>query len=154
MSLCQKSQYSQGYSFPSNHVWRWDLDYKDTELWRVDAFEVVLEKNLESPLDWKEIKQVNSEGNQPWIFIGRTKAEAEDPVLWPPDAMSQPIGKKTWCWESWRRKEKGVTENEMVGWHHQLNRHEFERNPGDNEGQGNLDATVHVFAMSWTWLSD
>ena len=88
---------------------------------------MVLEKTLESPLDCKEIKQVNPKGNQTWIFIGRTDAEAETPILWPPDVKNWHIGKDSDAGKDWRREEKGMTENEMVGWHHWLNGYEFEQ---------------------------
>ena len=97
---------------------------------------VVLEKRLESPLDCKEIKSVNPKGNQPWIFIGRT--DAEPPILWPSDAKSQLIGKDPDGGKDWRQEEKGMTEDDMVGYHHQLNGHEFEQTPVDSEGQGSL----------------
>ena len=97
----------------------------------------MLEKILESPLDYKKIKPVNPKGNQPWTFIGRTDAEA--PILWPPDAKSQLIGIRPWCWERLRAGgEGGTTEDEMVGWHHQLTGHEFEQAPGVGDGQGSL----------------
>jgi len=96
-----------------------------------------VEKTLESPLDSKEIKPVNPKGNQPWIFIGRADAEAEAPILWPPDAESQFIGKDPDAGKDWGH-EKGVTEDEMVGWHHWLNGHEFEPTSGNSEGQGSL----------------
>ena len=99
---------------------------------------VVLEKTLESPLDCKEIKPVNPKGNQPWVFIRRTDAEAETPVFWPPDVKSWLIRKDPDAGKDWRQEEKGMTEDEMVGWHHQLNGHEFEQAPGDGEGQGIL----------------
>ena len=83
---------------------------------------VLLEKTLESPLDFEEIKPVNPKGNQPWIFIGRTDVQAETPILWPPDAKSQLIGKDPDAGKDWRQEEKGVTEDEMVGWHHWLMR--------------------------------
>ena len=95
----------------------------------------VLEKTLESPLDCKEIKQVNPKGNQFWIFIGRTNAEAETPILWPPDFRLN--GKDPDAGKDWRQ-EKGTTEDEMVGWHHRLNGHEFEQSLGVGDGQGNL----------------
>ena len=99
----------------------------------------MLQKTLECPLDCKEIKPVNPKGNQSWIFIGRTDAEAETPILWPPDVKSWLIGKKLWCWDRLKAGgEGGVTEDEMVGWHHWLNRHEFEQALGDGEGQGSL----------------
>ena len=98
----------------------------------------MLEKTPESPLDSKEIKPVNPKGNQPWILIGRTDAKTEAPVLCPPDAKSWLIGKDPDAGKEWRREEKGMTEDEMVGWHHRLNRHEFEQTQGDGEGQGSL----------------
>ena len=99
---------------------------------------IVPEKTLENPLDSKEIEPVNPKGNQPWIFIGRTDAEAEAPILWPLDVKSWLIGKDSDAGKDWEQEEKGMTEDEMVGWHHQLNEHEFEQTPGDSEGQGSL----------------
>ena len=99
---------------------------------------VVLEKTLERPLDCKEIKPVNSKGNQHWIFIGRTKDEAEAPILWPPDMKSLLNGKDPDAGKDWRQEKKEMTEDEMVGWHHWLNGHEFEQAPGDGDGQGSL----------------
>ena len=98
---------------------------------------MVLEKILEDPLDSKEIKPANPEGNQPWIFSGRTDAEAEVPIIWSPDAKNWLIGKDPDAGENWRQK-KRATKDEMVGWHHQFNRHEFEQTPGDSEEQGSL----------------
>ena len=92
---------------------------------------VVLEKTLESPLDCRKIKPVNPKGNQPWIFIERTDVEAEAPKLWIPDAKSWLIGKDPDAEKDWRQKEKGEAEDEIVGWHHQLNGHEFEQTPGE-----------------------
>ena len=97
---------------------------------------MVLEKTLESPLDCKEIQLVNPKGNQSWIFIGRT--DAEGPILWPPDAKKWLIGKDPDSGKDWRREEKRMTEDEMVGWHHQLNGHEFEQAPRVGDGQGSL----------------
>ena len=99
---------------------------------------VVLEKTLESPWDFKEIKPVHPKGNQSWTFIGRTDAEAEAPNLWPPDVKSQLIGKDPDAGKDWRQEEKGVTEDEMVGWHHWFNGHGFELKLGDSGGQGSL----------------
>ena len=99
---------------------------------------VVLEKTLESSLDSKEIKPVHPKGNQPWLFIGRTDAEAEAPILWSPDAKSWLIGKDPDAGKNWGQEEKGSTEDEMVGWHHRLNGHELEKAPGDGEEQGSL----------------
>ena len=99
---------------------------------------MVLERTLESSLDYKEIKPVNPKGNQSWIFIGLTDAEAEPPVLWPPDVKSWFIRKDPGAGKDWRQEEKGMTEDEVVGWHHQLNGHELEQAQGDGEGQGSL----------------
>ena len=93
----------------------------------------------ESPLGSKEIKPVNPIGKQPWKFIERTDAEVEDPILWPPDAKSQLIGKDPDAGEDWGQEEKGAAQNEMVGWHHQLDGHESEQALGDSEGQGSLE---------------
>ena len=99
---------------------------------------VALEKTLESPLDCKEIQSVHPKGNHPWIFIGRTDAEAEIPILWPPDTKNWLLGKDPDVGKDWRGEEKGTTEDEVVGWHHRLDGHEFEQTPGDGEGQGSL----------------
>ena len=111
---------------------------KKAECQRIDAFELWCWKTLESPLDCKEIQPVNPKGNQPWIFIGRTEAEAETPILWPPDMKSQLIGKDPDAGKDWGKEEKGVTEDDMVGWHHPHNGHENKQTPGDSEGQGSL----------------
>ena len=97
---------------------------------------VVLERTLESPWDSKEIRSVNPKGNQPWTFTGRTDAEAEAPVLWPSAAKT--LGEKPDVGKDWGKEEKGVTEDEMVGWHHWLNGHESEQTLEDSEGQGSL----------------
>ena len=94
----------------------------------------MLEKTLKSPLDSKEIKPVHPKGNQSWIFIRRTDAEAEAPVFWPPDAKNQLIGKDPDAGKDWRQEEKRMTEDEMVGWHHRLNGHESEQAPGLGDG--------------------
>ena len=104
---------------------------------RIGAFELWCWRTLESPLDCKEIKPVNSKGYQPWMFIGRTDAKAETPVLWPPDAKNRLFGKDPDAGRDWRQ-EKGTTEDEMVGWHHWLNGHEFEQAPGVGDRQGSL----------------
>ena len=104
---------------------------------------VLLEKTLENPLDCKEIKTVNPKGNQPWIITRRTDAEAEAPTLWPPDTKSQLLGKDPDTGKDWG-PEKGVTEDEMVGWHHRLDGYEFEQTLGDSEGQESL-----VWCSSW-----
>ena len=130
---------SQIYGFSSSHVWMWELDYKESWAPKNWYFwTVVLEKTLESPLDCKEIKPVNPKGNQSWVFIGRTDAEAETPILWPPDAKNWLIGKDPDDGKDWRQEKKGMKEDEMVGWHYQLNGHEFEQAPGAGDGQGSL----------------
>ena len=102
-----------------SHVWMWELDYKESWAPKNWCFwTVVLEKTLESPLDCKEIKPVHPKGDQSWVFIGRTDAEAETPILWPPDAKSWLIWKDPDVGKDWRQEEKGTTEDEMVGWHH------------------------------------
>ena len=109
---------SQGYDFSRSHVWMWELDCKEGWSLKIWCFwTVVLEKTCESPLDSKEIKPVNSKGNWFWLFIGRTEAEAEAPILWPPDAKTWLIGKDPDAGEDWGQEEKGTTEDEMVGWH-------------------------------------
>ena len=121
-----KGPSSQGYGFSSSHVWIWELDYKES--WGLKNWcfwTVVLEKTLESPLDCKEIKPVNPKGSQSWILIGRTDAEAQTPILWPPDVKNWLIGKDPDAGKDWRQEEKGMTEDEMFGWHHTLNGHEF-----------------------------
>ena len=105
---------------------------------RIDAFELWCWRTLESPLDCKEIKPVNRKGNQSWIFIGRTDAETEAPILWPPDANSWLTGKVPDAKKDWGQEEKGVTENEMFGRHHRLNGHEVEQTLGDSGGQRSL----------------
>ena len=115
---------------------------------------VVLEKTLASPMDSKEIKPVKPKGNQPWTFIGRTDAEAETPILWPLDVKSQLIRKDHDTGKDWRQVEKGTTEDEMVGWHHWLNGHEFEQALRDGDGQGSLTCCSPRGHKSWTWLSN
>ena len=127
---------------------------KKAERLRIDAFKLMLEKTLESSLDCKEIKPVNSEGNQPWIFIGRTDAKLEAPVLWPPNVKSQLIEKDPDAGKDWRQEEKGTTEDEMVEWHHWFNGYEFEQTPGDVEPQGILVCCIPWSHKSWTRLSD
>ena len=144
----------QSYGFSSSHVWMWELGHKEGWAPKNWCFwTVVLEKTLESPLDCKEIQPVNPKGNQPWIFIGRTDAEAETPILWLPDVKIWLIGKDSNAGKN-RRQEKGMTEDEMVRWHHWLNGHEFEQTLGDGEGQGSQVAAIHGVAKSRTQVSD
>ena len=124
--FANKGPSSQSYGFSTSHVWLCELDHKESwELKNRCFWTVVLEKTLESPLDCKEIQPVLPKGNQSWIFIGRTDAKAETPILWPPDAKNWLSGKDPDAGKDWRQ-EKGMTEDEMVGWHHRLNGHEFE----------------------------
>ena len=127
------------YGFSSGHVWIWELDYKERWAPKNWCFwTVVLEKTLESPLDCKEIKPVNTKGNQSWLFTGRTDVEAETPILWPPHAKSWLIWKDPDAGKDWRQEEKGMTEDEMVGWYHQLNGHGFGWTLGVGDGQGGM----------------
>ena len=117
----------------------WELDYKETWVPKNWCFwTVVSEKTHETSLDCKEIKPVNSKGNQFWIFIRRTDAEDETPILWPPDVNNWLIWKDLDAGKDWRQEEKGTTEDEMVGWHHWLDGHEFEQALGVGDGQGGL----------------
>ena len=122
----------QSYGFSSSHVWMWELDYKESWVLKNWCFwTVVLEKTLESPLDCKEFKPINPKENQSWIFIGRTDAEAAAPILWASNV-------KNWLIEKDQRQEKGMTEDELVGWHHWCDGHEFEQVLGIGDGQGGL----------------
>ena len=117
----------------------WELDYKESWTGKNWCFwTMVLEKTLECPLDCKEIKLVNPKGNQSWIFIGKTDAEAEVPILWLPDSKNWLIGKDPDAGKDWRQGEKGTTEDKMVGWHHWLDGYEFEQTAGVGDGQGSL----------------
>ena len=135
----KKGPSSQSYGFSSGHVWMWELDYKES--WEPKNWcfwPMVLEKTLESPLAWKETKLVYPKGNRSWIFIGRTGAEAETPVLWPPDVKNWLIGKDPDPEKDWRQEGKRTTEDEMVGWHHRLAGHELEQAPEVGDRQGSL----------------
>ena len=130
---------SQSYGFSGSHVWIWKLDYKESWAPKNWCFwTVLLGKTLESPLDCKEIQPVHLNGNQSWIFIGRTDAEAETPIIWSLDVKNWLIGKDPDAGKDWRQEEKGITEDEMVGWHHWLNGHEFGQALGAGDGQGSL----------------
>ena len=121
--ITAKGPSSQSYGFSSSYVWMWELDHKESWAPKNLCFwTVVLEKTLESPLDCK-IKPVNPKGNQPWIFIGRTDADTETLVLWPPDAKNWLTGKDPNAGKDWSQEEKGTTEDEMVGWHCWLDGH-------------------------------
>ena len=117
----------------------WELDYKESWVPKNWCFwTVVLEKTLESPLDCKEIQPLHPKGDQSWVFIGRTDAEAKTPILWPLDAKNWLIWKDPDAGKDWRQEEKGATEDEMVGWYHQLYGYGFGWTPGVGDGQGSL----------------
>ena len=117
----------------------WELDYKESQVPKNWCFwTAVLEKTLESPLECKEIQSVHPKGDQSWVFIGRTDAEAETLILWPPHVKSWLIGKDPDAGKDWGQEEKGTREDEMAGWHHQLDIHEFGWTPGVGDGQGGL----------------
>ena len=122
--FADRGPYRQSYGFFSSHVQMWALDHR--EGWASKNWYLWNVKTLESPLDCKKIKPVNPKRNKSWIFIGRTDAEAEAPILWPPDVKSWLTGKDPDSGKDWEQEEKGTTEDEMVGWHHRLNGHEFE----------------------------
>ena len=149
-----KGPSGQGYGFNSSHVWMWELDYKESWAPKNWCFWTVLEKTLESTLDWKEIQPVHPKGDQSWVFIGRIDVEAEAPIFWPPDAKSWLIWKDPDAGKDWGQEEKGMTEDEMVGWHRWLNGHGFGWTPGVGDGQGGWCAVVHGVAKSRTWLSN
>ena len=130
------------------------LDHKESWALKNWCFwTVVLEKTLESPLDCREIQPVNPKENQSWIFIRRTDAEAETPILWLPDVNNWLIGKDPDAGKDWGQEEKGMTEDEMVGWHHRLNGHGFGWTPGVGDGQGGLAAKSQTRLSNWTELS-
>ena len=135
--ITDKGPSTQSYVFPSSHVWMWELDRK---CWKGDDFELwCWRRLLRVPWTARRSNQSIKKGNQSWIFIGRTDAEAETPILWPPDWKNWLIGKDSDAGKDWRQGENGMTEDEMVGWHHQLNGHEFEEAPGAGAGQGSLE---------------
>ena len=139
--FADKGLSSQSYGFSSSHVWMWELDRKEgwgpknSCFWTVvlEKTNFFFEKTLKSPLDCKQIKPVHPKGNQPWIFIGKTDAEAEAPILWPLDAKSWLTGKDPGAGKDWGEREKGVGEDEMMRKHNWVNGHEFEQTLGDSE---------------------
>ena len=150
-----KGPSSQSYGFSSSHVQIWELDHGKGWAPKNWCFRVVvLEKTLESPSDSKETKPVKSKGNQPWIFIGRPDAEAEALILWPPDAKSWLTGKDPDARKDGRQEEKGATEDELFGWCHWFNGHEFEQTLETVKDREAWHAIVHGVAERQTWLND
>ena len=147
---------SQGYGFSSGHVWVWELDCEESWAPKNWCFwTVMLEKTLESPLDCKEIPLVHPKGDQSWVFTGRTDAEAETPILWPPHVKSWLIEKDPDSGRDWGQEEKGTTEDEMAGWHHRLDGHGFGSTPEVGDGQGGLascDSWGHKESDMTEWL--
>ena len=134
-----KGPSSQGYGFSSSHVWMWKSDYKQSWALKNWCFwTVVLEKTLEGPLDCKEVQPFHPKGDQSLVFFGRTDVEAETLIFWPPDAKSWLVWKAPDAGKDWRQEEKGMTEDEMVGLHHQLNGHGFGWTLAVGDGQGGL----------------
>ena len=130
-----KGLYSQSYGFSSSRVWMWELYHKESWVLKNWCFWTVeLKKTLENPLGSKWIKPVNSKGNQSWLFIGRTDTEAGGPIFWPPGVKNWLTGKDTDAGKYWRQEKKGMIEGEMVGWHHQIDGHEFEQALGVGDG--------------------
>ena len=153
--FANKCPSTQSYCFCSSHVWIWELDYKESWALKNWCFwSLVFEKALESPLNSKEIQPVHPEGNQSQIFIGRTDAEAETPIVWPPDVKNPLIGKYLNAGKDWRWEEKGTTDDEMVGWHHWPDGHVWVGS-GRWWLTGKLGgAAVCGVTKSWTRLSD
>ena len=134
-----KGPSSQGYGFSSGHAWMWEFDYKESwDLKNWWFWTMVLEKTLEHPLDCKEIQAVHPKGNQSWMFTGSTDTEAETPIFWPPDAKSWLNWKDPDAGKDWGQEEKGMIEDEIFGWHHWLNGHEFVWTPWVGNRQGVL----------------
>ena len=153
--FANKGPYSQSYGFSSSPLWMWELNYKESWALKSWCFWIVmLENNLESPLDCKKIQPVNPKVNQSWTFIGRSDAKAETPLLWSPDVKNWLTGKDLHAGKVWRQEEKGTMEDEMVGWHHQLDGHEFKQSLGVVLDRKAWHAAVHGVAKSRTWLRD
>ena len=145
--FANKGPSSPSYGFSSSHVWMWELNYKESWAPKNWWFWIVLlQKTLESPLDCKDVQPVLHKAYQSWILIGRTNAEAVAPILWRPDVKKWLLGKDTDAGKDWKQEEKGTTEDEMVGWHHWLDGHEFERALRVGDRQGSLEC-----CSPWDW---
>ena len=152
--FANKGPSSKGYGFFSDHLWMWELDYKESWVPKNWCFwTMVLEKSLESPLDCREIQLVYPK-DQSWVFIGRTDVEAETPILWPPEAKGWLIGTDPDAGKDWGQEEKGTTEDEMAGWHYWLNGHGFWVNSGSWWWAGRPGVLWFMGSQSRTWLSD
>ena len=153
--FANKDPSHQDYGFSNSHVWMRELDYKEWWVPKNWCFgTVLLEKTLESPLDSKEIQPVHPKGNQSWVFIGRSDVEAETPILWTADVRNWFIWKDPDAGKDWRWEEKGITKEEIIGWHHWLNRHEFEQALGVDDGHGSLACCSHRVTKCQTQLID
>ena len=144
---------SQSYGFSSSHVWMWELDYKESWVLKNWWFWTVVLKTLESPLDCKEVQPVHPQGDQSWIFIIKTDAEAETPILWPPDEKNWLIWEDPDAGKDWRH-EKEMTEDEMVGWHHLLSGHELSKLQELVMYREAWRAAIHRVSKSQAWLRD
>ena len=143
--FADKGPYSKAMVFPVVMYGCESWTIKKAERWRTDTFELRCWRRLQSPLDRKDIKPVNPKGNESWMFTGRTDAEAETPILWPPDAKNWLLRKDSDAGKDWGQEEKGTTKDETVRWHHWLGGHEFEQAPGVGDGQEGL-----VSCGSWS----
>ena len=146
--FANKCPSSQGYGFSSIHACMWQLDYKESWAQKNWCFWTVVLETLESPMDCEDIQPVSPKGDQSWVFIGGTDVEAEIQILWPPDVESWLIGKDPDAGKDWGQ-EKGTTEDDMVGWHHQHNGHGFGWTPGVGDEQGGLEYLVHGIRHDW-----
>ena len=159
--FANKGPSSQGYGFSTGHVWIWELDCEESWAPKNSCFwTVVLEKTLESPLDYKEIQPVHSKGDQSGVFFEKTDAKAETPILWPPHTKSWLTGKDSDVGMDWGQEEKGMTEDEIAGWHHWLDGRESGWTPGVGNGQGGLawcnswgPEESDTIEMNWTELN-
>ena len=140
IALTKKILYSQSYGFSSSHIWMWELDHKESWapknwfFWTVCCRRLLRVHWTERRSNYSILKEISPE----YLFIGRADAEAETPKFWPPEGKSGFIRKGPDAGKDWRQEEKGMTEDEMIGWHHWLSGHEFEQSPGDGEGQGSV----------------